>query len=145
MILLQPEEGIAHQEILDLMPAIIKNVRPPILVFSLPRIGVLVEVCPVELPQRVRVLGEVRRHPIQNDPDPVLVAAIDQCHEIGRAPESARRRKVAGHLVPPRSIEGMLHDGEEFQMGESHFQEIGNKLLRHLVVREESAVFSSSP
>ena len=55
----------------------------------------------VELPQAVAVAGEMGRHPVQNHADVVLVADIDEIHEIlGRA-VAAGDGVVADGLVAP--------------------------------------------
>ena len=68
---------------------------------SLARIGVLVQIRPVEVRQAVLVAGEVRRHPVEDDADAVLVQDVDEVHEILRRPVAAGRREVAGALVAP--------------------------------------------
>jgi len=68
---------------------------------ALPRVGMLVEVRAVELGQPVRILGEVRRHPIENHADPGLVAVVDEVPELVRISEAAGRRVIAGNLISP--------------------------------------------
>ena len=45
-----------------------------------------------------------------------LVAAIDKFHEIGGSAEAAGGGEVAERLVAPGAVEGMLHDGEQFDV-----------------------------
>ena len=48
---------------------------------ALARVGVLVEVRAVEKGQAVLVGREVRRHPIENHADAVLVQVVDEVHQ----------------------------------------------------------------
>ena len=90
VVLVQPEQGARDQEGADLVAAVVEDQRAPVLVLALARVGVLVERRAVEERQAVRVLGEMRRHPVHNHPDACLVAAVDEVHEVlGRA-EAAR-------------------------------------------------------
>ena len=86
----------------------------------LARIGVLVEVRAVEVAQAVLVAGEVRRHPVEDHADPVLVQVVDEIHEVLRRAVARARREVAGHLVAPRAVERVLHDRHQLDVREAH-------------------------
>ncbi len=62
---------------------------------------------------------EVRRHPVEDHADVVLVQRVDECHEVGRRPEPRRRREVRRGLVAPRSEERVLHDREQLDVREA--------------------------
>jgi hypothetical protein len=62
----------------------------------------------------------VRRHPVEEHADPALVQSVDEILEVVRRAEAARRREVAGHLIAPRGIVGVLHDRQELDVGEAH-------------------------
>jgi len=81
-------------------------------------VGVLVKVSAVEVTQAVLVRGKVGGHPIQDDADAVLMELIDEVHEVLRRAIAARGRKVAGGLVPPGTVEGVLHERQELHVGE---------------------------
>ena len=76
MILIQPEKGIGQKEIPDLVSAEIKNQGAPVLVLSFFGIGVFIEGRTVKPAQAVIILGEMGRHPVQDDPNPGLVTGI---------------------------------------------------------------------
>ena len=63
---------------------------------------------------------EVRRHPVEDHADAVLVQRVDEVHEVLRRAVAAGRREVAGRLVAPRAVERVLHDRQELDVGEAH-------------------------
>ncbi len=100
----------------------------------LPRVLVLVEGAPVEAGQAVAVGREVRRHPVEDDADALLVEVVDEEHEVlGRA-VAARRREVADRLVAPRPVEGVLHDRQELDVGEARLLDVVGEERGHLPV-----------
>src|SRR5574341_1109586 len=101
MIHLKPEEGIAEQKTLHLMSLIIKNIAPPIRMQALAVISVLIEVCAIEEAQAVLVSGKVRRDPVEDHANAVLMQIINKIHKIRRRPIAPRGSKVAGDLVAP--------------------------------------------
>ena len=66
---------------------------------ALTRIRVLVQRRAVEAPQRVRVRGEVPRHPVQQHADALLVQVVHQVPEVIRVAEARGGRVVVAHLV----------------------------------------------
>ena len=50
--------------------------------------------------------------PVQNDSDPLLVAAINEMTKLVRIPKTARWRIVPGDLVTPGTVKGVLGDGQ---------------------------------
>ena len=76
----------------------------------------------------------MRGNPIQDDADPLLMKIIDQIHEIGRRAEPAGRSKVTDDFVSPRTIEGMLHDGEKLDMRKTRVMDVIGQKRRHLAV-----------
>ena len=97
---------------------------------ALARIGVLVKMRAVEIGQSVFVGREVRRHPVEDDADAVLVQVVDQVHEVLRRAEARSGSEVAGGLVSPGAVEGMLHHGQELDVGESHVADVFGELRR---------------
>src|SRR5881398_1276634 len=76
----------------------------------LARVGVLVQMGAIEEPEPVLVGGKVRGHPVQDDPDPVLVQVVDQIHEVlwrsvpaGRSEVSGPRRHASTSRGAPRT------------------------------------------
>jgi hypothetical protein len=87
---------------------------------ALPRVRVFVEMRAVEVGQTVGVGREVRWHPVENDGDAVLVQVIHQVHEILRRAVARSGSEIAGGLVSPGTVEGMLHHRQEFHVSEAH-------------------------
>ncbi len=93
VVVLQPETGIRGEEGRHFRPPEIVDVGAPILVEALPRVGMLVEMGPVELAEPMGVQREMARHPVEHHADAGLVGHVDEGREvIGRA-ETARRRE----------------------------------------------------
>ena len=128
VIFVEPEHRTRHQEAADFGAAIVEDVSLPVGMKSLARIGVLVEMRAVEIGEAVRVGREVRRNPVENDADAVLVQVVDQVHEVLRRAEARGGREVAGGLVSPGTVEGMLHHGQELDVGEAHLVDVFGKL-----------------
>jgi hypothetical protein len=73
----------------------------------------------VEVSQPVLVAGEVRRDPVENHADALLVQVVDQVLEILRRAVAAAGGEVAGRLISPRPEERMLHDRQQFDVRET--------------------------
>jgi len=100
-------------------------------------IGVLVQVGPVEVAQGEGVGGEMRGHPVEEDPDTGLMQLVDQGHEALGRPVTRGGREVAGGLVAPAPIEGVFHHGEEFHVGETGPVDVIDEQGGQLLVAEE--------
>ena len=136
MILVKPEQCVPGQEALHLAPAVIENERVPIRLLSLPRVGVLVKMRAVKIAQARLVFRKVRRNPIQNDSDSVLMEVVHQKHEVRGRSEAAGRCEVANRLVTPRTIERVLGDREEFDMRKTRVVHIVGELNGYLPICE---------
>ena len=101
VVLLQPEEGVREQKAADLGAPVVEDQRSPIAMLALPRVGVLEERRAVEPGEAVRVLGEMARHPVENDANLLLMAGVDKRLELRRRAEAARRREKTRDLIPP--------------------------------------------
>ena len=69
MILVQPKQRAAEQEVPDLVATVIEDKAVPVRMESLPRIGMFIEMRAVELGQPMLVWRKVRRHPVQQHTD----------------------------------------------------------------------------
>ncbi len=78
----QPEQGVGEEEVADLVAAVVEDHRAPVGVLALARIFVLVEGGAVEAAEAVGVAGEVGGHPVEEHADAVLVAVVDEVHEV---------------------------------------------------------------
>src|SRR5260370_9974308 len=103
-------ERTAQKKAADFIAAVIEDQRLPIGMKSFARIGVLIEMRSVKVRESMLIGRKMRRHPIENDADSVLMQDIDHVHQILRSSVAASRRKEALDLIAPRSIEQMLHD-----------------------------------
>src|SRR4030095_11056370 len=101
MILIEPEERVADKKTTHLMAAVVKNITLSLRVKSLARVGMLEQMRAVKISKPVFVRRKMRRHPIENDADTVLVQRVDQKHQILRRAIVTRRRKVTGDLIAP--------------------------------------------
>ena len=134
MVLLHPEQRIGYQVIGDLRTAIIVNQCPPVGMASLSRVKMLIQASAVKIGQTVSIPGKMGRNPVQNHADPRLVQLIDEIHEIFRGAVPCRRRVIAYHLIPPGTVQGMLHHRHQLHMGIAHLLDVRNQLLRDLPV-----------
>ena len=102
----------------------VEDAGVPVGVDALARISMLEEMGPVEEPDPVLIVREMRRDPVQNDPNPGLVKAVDQVHEVLRRPVAAARSEVARGLIAPRAVEGMLHQGKKLDVREAQSAQV---------------------
>ncbi len=94
----------------------------------------------VEVSKAVPVGREVRRDPVENNRQIVLVQVVDQVHEILRRSVTRRRSEVSRGLISPGTVERMLHDREQFDVGESQLVHVVGEAGRDLAVGEGTVV-----
>jgi hypothetical protein len=111
----------------------------------LARILVLEEVRAVEERERVRVVREVRRRPVEDHAQAALVQVIDEVHQILGATEAMRGREVAGDLVAPAPEEGVLHERQELDVREAVRERVLGQARRELAVRERAPALVRDP
>ena len=143
--LLQPEHRAGNEEVLHLIAAEIEDQRGPVEVFAQARVFMLVQCGPVETAQAVGILGEMRRHPVQDHADPVAVAVIDKPAEIVRRAETAGWRIVAGGLVAPGLVVGVLGHRHQFDVREPESESMVDQHRRQLAVVQQFAFRASLP
>ena len=137
---IDPVEGVAIEEVGDLVTAEIIDRRVPVRMKALARVGVLVERRAVEARKPLLVGGEMRRHPVEDDAEAGGVRPVDKPGEARRLAEPARRRKQAERLVAPRFVERMLADRQKLDVRVAEAGDIGDELVGELVVSEKAAV-----
>ena len=125
VVLLQPEHGGGEEEGADLAAAIVKDVGAPVGVGALAGVGVFIGGGAVELVEAKGIPGEVGGDPVHDDTDTRLMELVDEVFQIIGDAEAAGGGEVAGALVAPGGIQGVLGDGEELYMGEAHLLHIG--------------------
>src|SRR5688572_25448486 len=101
---------------------------------ALARIFVLVKGGAVEAAEAVGVAREVGRHPIDEDANAMLVAVIDEVHEVVRRAVTARGSEVTDGLIAPASAEGVLADRQQLDVRKAHLDDVLHELMRKLAV-----------
>ena len=129
MIFVKPEQGIGDKIIAHLVAPVIVDEGSPLRMRTEPGILVFIEGGAVEIAEAVAVLGEMGRHPVEDDPDVLLMTLVDEVHEILRDAVSAGDAEGSGDLIAPGFIEGMFHDRHQLNMGESKLCDVGDKLV----------------
>ena len=117
--LVQPVVGVGDQERLHLVAAEVEDVGAPVRVPAQSWVLVLVERRTVEALQGPRIGREVTGHPVDQDADAGLVQLVDQVAELVGGAEPGDRREVAGDVVAPRPVVGVLGDRHELDVGEA--------------------------
>ena len=82
----------------------------------------------------VGVGAKTAGHPVHDHADARLVACIDKVHELLRVAIARRGGIVAGRLVAPGAIEGMLHKRHDLDMRVAHVVHVVHELDRQVVV-----------
>ena len=134
--LLEPQRRARQEEALHLVAAVVEDRAGPVGVDALARVAVLVEVGAVELVGPVGVAREVRRHPVEDDPDAALVEDVDQVHQVLGPAHPRGRGEEAGDLVAPRAVERVLHHRHQLDVGEAEAGCVVGEQRRQLAVAE---------
>ena len=134
MIFLKPVDRAAQQETAHFVTAVVENVTVPVRVVTLAGVGMLEQVRSVEVRQTMLVARKVRRNPVQNDANIMLMQVVNQILEVLRRSIAAGWRKVPGCLITPRPVERMLGYRHKLDMGEPHAIEVFCELRSHLAV-----------
>ena len=103
-------ECIGYEETDDFRTSEIKGQGSPAFVFGLPRGGIFIKGLAIKGNQTVFVFREVSRNPVDDHANVVLVCQIDEILQIFRRSVAGSRTVVAGYLIAPGSVEGMLHN-----------------------------------
>ncbi len=137
---LHPEQRRGQEEIGHLVAPKVEDQRAPVAMFALARIGMFVQMRAIEKGEPRKILGEVRRDPIEDHAHAFLVEVVHEELEIFGRSEPAGGREVPGGLVSPRTIEGMFGDGQELHMGEAGFLHVFGEFGRQFAVVQEALV-----
>ena len=106
----------------------------------------LIERRTVKPSQSMGILGEMRRHPVNDHTDALMVHVIHKAHEVRRRTITGCRCVVAGHLISPGRIIGMFHDGHQLHIVITHFLHVFGKLKCDFLITEEfSSVLRTLP
>ena len=101
-----------------------------------------VQVRSVEIPECVFVGRKVRRAPIEDDANVVLVQVIDQVHQVLTAAVPSRWCEIATGLVAPRRVERVFHDRQELDMGKAHLLDIIGQHRSQFPIAEQPIGFA---
>ena len=132
----EPEERVAGEEVAHLGAAVVEDGAVPLRMESLARVGVLVEVRAVEVREPVLVGREVRGDPVEDHADAAAVQVLDEVHEVLWRAVAGTRGEVAGDLVAPGAVEGVLHDRQQLDVREAELARVVGQLRRQLAVAE---------
>src|ERR1700722_16292913 len=95
----------------------------------------------IEKHQAMLIIGKVRRHPVENYPDAMLVKIIDQVHEIFGATVAAGGSEISRGLVSPGSVEGVLHNGKNLDVSEPQVLGVLSQAWRQFAIGERTVAF----
>src|ERR1700721_3474190 len=95
----------------------------------------------IEKHQGLPIIGKMRRPPIENYPDAMLVQIIDQVHEIFGATVAAGGSEISRGLVSPGSVEGVLHNGKNLDVSEPQVLGVLSQAGRPLAIGERTVAF----
>ena len=141
MILIQPEKCVRHQEVPDLVSAVIEDQRVPVLLDPLTGVGVFIEVGSVEVFKGMGVPGKMGRNPIQDDAQSCGMAPIHKVHKVLGCSVSGGRGIVAGNLISPGTVKRVFSQGQELDIIESHLLDIGDKFFCRFPVGQPAVAF----
>ncbi|CAB4548581.1 unannotated protein [freshwater metagenome] len=71
----------------------------------------------------------MRRNPVENYPNTVLVKLVNQVAQVVRLSEPRGRGEVTGDLVTPGRRVGVFHDRHEFNVSEAELFHVGDEFL----------------
>ena len=131
---LEPIQHVGDQEGADLAAGEVKLVRAPVGVNL-----VLKQHVTVKGGKAVGVGAKTAGHPVHDHADACLVACIDKVHELLWVAVARRGGVVAGRLVAPGAVKGMLHERHDLDMRVAHVAHVVHELHRQVVVGVELA------
>src|ERR1700730_4883248 len=95
----------------------------------LARVGVFIQVRAVEFGESVSVTREVCGGPVEEDAQSGVMAAVDKLHEISGRAVTAGGGEVTDGLIAPGAVEGVLHDGQQLDVGVTKLFHVRNELI----------------
>ena len=125
----QPVEGRGEHETVHLGASEVVDVGVPVAVKALEGVGVFVQRGAVEAAQAMGVGGVMRRHPVEDHPQPRAVAGVHEGGEILRTAVAGGGGEQAQRLIAPGAAERVLHDRQQLDMAEAQVQHIGDQLF----------------
>ena len=138
MVFINPEEGTGDEEIAHFIAAVIENQCAPFRMGAFSRVFMFVKGGTVEAGKAVRITWKMSRNPVKDVTDFILVALVNEIHEVFRYAVSAGQAERSGNLVSPRFVQWMFHYRQQFDMGEFKVFYIGNQLVGEFPESEET-------
>ena len=136
----------AFQEAADGGALIVEDQRTPVGVARHFGVAALVGGRPVETGQAVLVAREVGRDPVEDHADAGAVQAVHEIHEVLRRAVAAGGGEVAGHLIAPARLVGVLRHRQQLHVGVAHVGAVVRQRVRRLaVVGPAAAVARRAP
>ena len=145
VVAVQPKQPARKQERAHFVPVVVEDRAAPLGMKPLARIGMLVEKRAVEHGQAVRVGREMRRHPVEDHTDAMLMQEVDQIHQVLRRSIARGRCEVAGCLVAPGAVERVLGQRQQLDMGESLLDDVLRERARDVPISWECVVLGAPP
>ena len=142
---IDPIEGVAIEEVGDLVPAEVVDRRIPVGMEALAGIRVLVEGGAVEVGEPMFVGREMRRDPIDDHAEARGVRLVDEAGEPCRLAMTSCRREKAERLVAPGFVERMLADRQQLEVRVTQVRDIGDEFVGKLIIGEKPAVWTPFP
>ena len=137
---LYPEKCISDQEVFDLRPAVVVNLRSPIRVLSLSRVFMFINSRSVKVCKSVCILREMCRNPVKNNTYLVAMKIIDHIFEIFCCSVAGSRCIITGYLIAPGAIKRVLCNSHKFDMGIAHFLYISSQLMCQFAIIVKSRI-----
>src|ERR1700684_2107092 len=100
-----------------------------------------VKVRAIELRETEGIAREMRGSPIQKNADAGVMAAVDEFHEFSGRAIAAGGGEVADRLIAPRTIERMLHEGKQLDVGVAQIFDVRNELVPEFAIGEPAIAF----
>ncbi len=82
----------------------------------------------------------MRRHPVEDHADPLLVQMIDQEHQVLGRSKARRGGEIPRGLIAPGTVERVFRNRHQFDMRESEVVEVIGQQRRHLSIAQKRAI-----
>ena len=145
MKLREPVAGVRNQKRAHLGLAVIINPRRPVGVLVHRGVGELIAARTVKFIEPVPVLRKMRRHPIENHADSLLMRLVDEIFEILRCAVPVRRGIVTRDLIAPRRVVGIFHNRQQLNVRVAHILDVGQQLAGQLPEAQNASVLVPLP
>src|SRR5215471_8241671 len=136
MVFFEPEQGIPKQKVTNLVSSVVEDQSTPVLVLTLARVRMLVQMCSIKVSQPVAIFREMSGNPIQNHAYSISMTVVDEIGELLWLSVPGGRSIVANGLITPTSTIRMFRYRQKFDVGIAHLLYILDKLMRELAISE---------